>query len=143
MAGITVTREDLQSIGGSALTVERFNAVERTVLGLIRTVYRRDPALATGREADVLNAVFTSAALRLIANPTGARSVGLGSANVTFGGSDEDVSNAGSLTEPERTMLRSLRRPRPTSVSLEPYYGHVLIAQPAAVADLEGYEEVP
>lgn len=121
MAGITVTREDLQEISGMPISAAKFTAVSNIVLGLIRSVYRQDITLATGRSADVLNAVFTSAALRIATNPQGARSLGLGSANVTFGGTDEDIANTGSLSTAERLALQSIKKPRPTSVPLVPY----------------------
>lgn len=123
MSGITVTREDLQNLTENPITEARFQSVRTLVMGLIRTFYRREPDYAEGREAMILNAVFASAALRILTNPTGARSVGLGSANVTFGGTDEDIANIGSLSASERLALSSLKKPRPTSVPLAPYDG--------------------
>lgn len=124
MAGITVTREDLQEITGAEISSAKFASVRNIVLGLIRGDYRGDIDTATGRAADILNSVFISAALRLITNPNGARSVGLGSANVTFGGTDEDIAMSGSLSAAERKSLASLQKPRPSYVPLVAYDEH-------------------
>ena len=122
MAGITVTREDLEGVLGTPVTDERFTAVHTAALRLIRTVYKPDPMAATGRAADVLSAVYTSIVMRLLTNPTGARSLGLGSANVTFGGSDVDIANAAVLSDSERRDLASLSARRPAYVVMRRLY---------------------
>lgn len=118
MTGISVTQADLSGLIGSSLTTERYNTVHAATLRLLRTGTRVDIDTATGRTADVLDAVYTSVALRLLTNPTGARSLGLGSANVTFGGTDANISNPGSLTDDERSDLASLGARRPSYVRL-------------------------
>lgn len=120
MAGITVTAAQLSGIIGHTITAERFDAVRAVVLGLIATEYRRDISLATGREAEVLNSVFVSASVRLLSNPTGARSVTVGGANITFGGSDRNMSDSAILTDSEKDMLWSLRKPRANAINLTP-----------------------
>lgn len=127
MAGITVTAADLESVTGAEIDAPRFAALDRVVRRLLRLSYAGNPDIAEGRTADVLNAVYMSVAVRLITNPTGARSVGLGSANVTYGGSDDDVANAFTLTDSERADLATLRRRRVSWVAQSPtitsYYG--------------------
>lgn len=107
-----ITKGDVEALTGQAVTDARFDAVYRTAVGLIRSAYRSDPEAATGHARDVLTSAALSVATRLVTNPSGARSLGLGSANVTFGGSDEDIGSAGALTRAERDMIRSVR-PRP------------------------------
>lgn len=118
MTGITVASADIEAVTGTALDDAQFAALDRIVRQLLRLGYTGNPDIAEGRTADVLNAVYMSVAVRLITNPTGARSVGLGSANVTYGGSDADVANAFTLTDSERRDLRGLRKKAPSYISL-------------------------
>lgn len=113
MAGITVTVEGIARILGTPVSTERAADIHAATLRLIRTGYRPDPMLAEGYAAEVLESVYTSVAMRLLTNPTGARSLGLGAANVTFGGPDEDFSNVASLTPNERADLGRLTARRP------------------------------
>lgn len=113
MAGITVTVEGIARILGTPVSTERAADIHAATLRLIRTGYRPDPMLAEGYAAEVLESVYTSVAMRLLTNPTGARSLGLGSASVTFGGSDEGLSSVASLTDAERADLSSLAQRRP------------------------------
>ena len=109
MAGITVTRDELSGILSMPITSERMANVDAAARRLMRSVYRGDISAADGYTADVLDSVYTSIVLRLLTNPTGARSLGLASANVTFGGPDEDFSNVATLTPAERADLRRLQ----------------------------------
>jgi hypothetical protein len=56
-------------------------------------------------------------ALRVLANPLGARSMGLGAANVVFAGNDSTVGSVG-LTSEERRSLRRLRSPGGSIISV-------------------------
>ena len=114
MPGITVAFEDLEAVTGMQLPETSRAALDRVVRGLLGGAYAGDVNTATGRAAEVLNAVYMSAAVRVMTNPTGARSIGLGSANVTFGGTDADVSNPFNLTPAERADLGRLARRAPT-----------------------------
>lgn len=118
MTGITVRSSDLSTITGEDITDEQFVALDRVVRGLIASVYPGDLDAASGRRQAVLDAVYTSAMVRLISNPFGARSVSLSSGGITFGGSDEAISNAFSLTAAERADLISLRPRRRSYVVL-------------------------
>lgn len=118
MAGITVASADLEQVTGMALTPEAWEALDRIVRRLLRLGYAGNPDIAEGRAADILNAVYMSIAVRIMTNPTGARSIGLGSANVTVGGSDDDVANAFTLAKSERADLQRLRGPRRSYVLL-------------------------
>lgn len=115
MPGIDVSREDLAAIGGLTITDAHFDAVDRRVRSMLAAVYRPPLDAATGRASSVLSAVYTSAALRILANPMGARSISLGSASITTGGSDVSISQPLSLTAEERADLAELsanyRRP--------------------------------
>lgn len=112
------TADELRDLTGSTVTEERYAAIHANAIRLLRTVYRPDPELAVGRVRDVLAAVALSVAMRLLSNPTGARSLGLGSANVTFGGADADITSPGTLTHGEAAMLRALKRRPASSVPL-------------------------
>lgn len=90
---------------------ERYAAVYDATLTAIRAEYP-DPEAATGRAADVVRSVALSVALRLVTNPAGARNVGLGSANVTFGGGDASISSPAELTLSERQRLQRLKTGR-------------------------------
>ena len=117
MAGITVTQDQLAALIGTPITTARYDAVDASTLRLIRSGYRLDLTVAEGRIADVLDAVYTSVAVRLLTNPTGVRTMGLGSAQATFGGTDDDISSPGALTAQERADLAALNpKRRPTYV---------------------------
>lgn len=132
MPGITVTRESLAATGAANVTEERFEAVSVVVLNLIGSVYKGAVDTAEGRAASVLNSVFFSVVLRLLTNPAGARAIGLGSANVTFGGLTGDVGNSAALTSDEADSLRSLTGGKPSFVRFTPgAYQSVALVRPA------------
>ncbi|KAK1548375.1 hypothetical protein Q3G72_019445 [Acer saccharum] len=109
-----VEREDLASLGGLTISEAQFDAVDRRVRAMISAVYRGDIDAAAGQRAAVIESVYTSAALRILTNPTGARSVSLGSATISTGGSDAALAEPLSLTASERADLArvsGLRRP--------------------------------
>ncbi|WP_394620945.1 hypothetical protein JNUCC0626_18180 [Lentzea sp. JNUCC 0626] len=107
-----VSREELALVLDEAISAERFNALYSTALRIVRTGYDGDPEAATGRALDVVTGVLQSVLARILTNPKGARTVGLGSANVTFGGQDSDIANVFALTEAERADLTEVS-PRP------------------------------
>ena len=119
MAGITVTKESLSGILRTTIPDDVYNAVDQATRRIIRTGYRPEIDAAEGHAADVLDSVYTSIALRLLTNPAGARTLGLGSASVTMGGTDEGITSQSSLTDSERADLASLRNVRrPSYVAL-------------------------
>ncbi len=118
MAGISVTRDDVVAVTGTPLDLDRFAALDRLTRTVLSAEYTGTIDLAEGRRARVLDAVYLSAIVRLATNPGGARSIGLGSANVTLAGSDESLTGAFSLTPEERSQLRALRPRRVTSVRM-------------------------
>jgi len=102
------TSDDLADLTAQPVDQRRYSAVHAAVLTAIRAEYP-NPETATGRAADVVRSVALAAGLRLFTNPAGARAGGLGSATVTFGGSDEAVSAPAALTASERQRLARLR----------------------------------
>ena len=121
-----LTAADLSTILGEQVDPARFEVLHRITVGAIRGEYRRDPLLAVGRDAEVLHSVAVSVLTRLTTNPSGVRSGGLGSASVTFGGSDEEIASGPVLTDAERETLRSLRGRRAVSVSLRTWQDETL-----------------
>lgn len=110
-----VSREELAALGGLSISEAQYAAVDRQARSMIATIYKGDIDTASGRPLAVLQAVYTSVSLRLYANPTGARSVSLGSASVTLGGDDVSIARPLALTADERGDLAGLaaipRRP--------------------------------
>ena len=111
------TQDDLAVLAGIEVSSERYGAVYRTVVGLVREAYGADPEISTGDARQVIVSVATAVALRVLANPLGARSMGLGAANVVFAGNDSTVGSVG-LTSEERRSLRRLRSPGGSIVSV-------------------------
>ena len=121
------TLDDLAVLAGIDVSSERYGAVYRTVLGLVREAYGADPEAATGDTRQVIVSVAMAVALRVLSNPLGARSMGLGAANVVFAGNDGTVGSVG-LTQDERRSLRRLRSPGGSIVSVPILtYGEELI----------------
>jgi hypothetical protein len=118
VAGITVTREDLQYLGGVEIGERQFETLDRHVRRAIAAAFKGDVDLALGTMSTTLSAVYTSACLRILTNPTGARSISLGSASTTTGGTDEALADPLALTPRERADVASLnpRRRRPSYV---------------------------
>lgn len=110
------TQGDLATLSGMEVATDRYNAVYRAVVGLVREAYGTDPEAAAGEDRQVIVSVSIAAALRVLSNPLGARSLGLGAANVTFAGGD-NISAVG-LTAEERRALRRLRSPSGGIVSV-------------------------
>jgi len=120
------TQDELATLAGMNVASDRYGAVYRAVLGLVREGYGADPEAATGENRTVITSVALSVALRVLSNPLGARSMGLGAANVVFAGGDSQVGSVG-LTGDERRTLRRLRSPRSGIVSIPILtYGEVL-----------------
>lgn len=121
---ITVTKADLENISGQTITNDRYLAIDASARNLIipEVPPRIDINTATGRAERIINAVYTAVSVRLISNPAGARSVGLGSATIVYGGADDEIHNAGTLTDPEKEMLRGLRTNRALFVRMRPWY---------------------
>jgi hypothetical protein len=120
------TQDDLATLAGIDVSSERYGAVYRAVLGLVREAYGADPEAAIGDARQVLVSVSMAVALRVLSNPLGARSMGLGAANVVFAGGDE-IRSVG-LTSEERRSLRRLRSPGGSIVSVPILtYGEELI----------------
>ncbi len=125
----------LQALTSLPVSEERYAAVYDATLTAIRAEYP-NPEAATGRAADVVRSVALSVALRLVTNPAGARNVGLGSANVTFGGNDTAISSPAELTTSERQRLQRLKSGRRGVRSVEVYLPHEDLVDPyAAPAD--------
>lgn len=103
-----ITRTEVEGLLDESFTPERFDAAYTSTLRVIKTAYKGDPEAATGHAADVVAGVVQSVLVRLLTNPKGARTVGLGSANVTFGGPDEDIARVFSLTDEEREDLAAV-----------------------------------
>jgi hypothetical protein len=121
------TQDDLAVLSGVDVSTERYGAVYRAVLGLVREGYGADPEAAIGDARQVIISVAMAVALRVLSNPLGARSMGLGAANVVFAGNDSTVGSVG-LTSEERRSLRRLRSPGGTIVSVPILtYGEELI----------------
>lgn len=111
-----ITREELAHVIDESISEERFNGLYDAAIRVVRTGYRGDPEQATGYAADVITGVLQGVMMRIMANPKGARTVGLGSANVTFGGKDSEVANVFALNEYERADLARVSPRRSTGV---------------------------
>ena len=109
MPGISITREALQAVAETEISPERWHGISIIVKGLLQAETVRNIDTATGRAAAVFDSIFTSAALRLLSNPNGARSIGVDSVNVTFAGGDDDIASVATLTSDERARIRGLR----------------------------------
>jgi hypothetical protein len=121
------TQDDLAVLSGVDVSSERYGAVYRAVIGLVREAYGSDPEATTGDARQVITSISVAVALRVLANPLGARSMGLGAANVVFAGNDSTVGSVG-LTSEERRSLRRLRSPGGSIVSVPILtYGEELI----------------
>jgi hypothetical protein len=110
------TQDDLATLAGMEVNDSRYGAVYRAVLGLVHEGFGSDPELATGDARQVIISISMAVALRVLSNPLGARSMGLGAANVVFAGNDS-ISSVG-LTAEERRGLRRLRSPASSIVSV-------------------------
>jgi hypothetical protein len=100
-----ISREELALVLDEDISQDRFDAVYSVALRAVRTGYSGDPEAATGRALDVVTGVLQGVIVRILANPKGVRTLGLGSANVTFGGKDTEVAFIFALTEGERADL--------------------------------------
>lgn len=100
-----ITREEVALVLDEDISVDRFDALYRQALRVVRTGYDGDPEAATGRTADVIAGVLFSVAARILSNPRAARQLNGGPAAVTFGGSDQDIRAVYSLSDAERADL--------------------------------------
>ena len=103
-----ITREELALVLDEDFSTERFDALYRQAIRVVRTGYRGDLEALTDREADVVAGVLFGVMVRIASNPKGARQLSAGAAAMTFGGSDVEVSAIFSLTEAERADLSDL-----------------------------------
>lgn len=120
MATPLVDRVEFSLINGEDLSAEKFTALYNRTLKIVRPAYSGDIDTATGRAADVIHNVFVSVMSRLHNNPRGARSLGVGTANVTFGWSDGEVGNIYGLTDNEARDLAALSITSGTAFSIRP-----------------------
>lgn len=124
MAGITVSKGDLEGILQTEITDETFESVHTHTLRMIRSGTRRDLDILEGRPLEVVDGVYVSIAVRLLTNPVGASLLGVGGAQVSFGGASEALS----LTEGERRELASINpRRKPSSLRHSSPYAPVML----------------
>lgn len=109
-----ISREELALVLGEDIPEDRFAAVYAMAVRAIRSAYKGDPEEATGDAEDTVIGVLQSVVVRILTNPKGARTVGLGSANVTFGGPDVEIARVFLLTEDERAELAAVSPGRRT-----------------------------
>ncbi len=110
-----ITVEELNYILDETITPERFTALYKIGLRVIRSAYRGDPEQADPDAAEVIAGVLTGVLARIVSNPRGARQLNAGGAGLTFGGSDSEISAVFSLTDDERADLASVSPLAPTT----------------------------
>ena len=100
-----ITREELALVLDETISPERFNALYKVGVRVVRTGYRGNPEEADADAAEVIAGVLFGVIARIASNPKGARQLNAGGAGMTFGGSDADINAAFSLTDAERADL--------------------------------------
>src|SRR5207253_2965771 len=75
-----ITRDDFALVLGEDVTQERFDALYRRGLSIVRTGYRGDPEAASDDARETVASVLFGVMVRIIANPKGARAVAAGRA---------------------------------------------------------------
>lgn len=117
-----ITREELALVLDETISEERFQALYRIGIRVIRTAYRGDPEVAEPEAAEAIAGILFGVIVRISSNPKGARQLVGGPASVTFGGSDADVASVFALTDSERADLAYLSplQPRSGAFSIRP-----------------------
>ncbi len=105
-----VTVEELSLLLDETITVERYNALYVTAHRIVQSYTHMDINDVTGRAADIVAGVLTSVMARIVSNPKGARTLSAGSAAVTFGGADAEITRTFTLNEDEREALDAAAR---------------------------------
>ncbi len=103
-----ITREELSFVLDEDISAERFNALYKTGLRVVRSGYRGDPEAADPDAAEIIAGVLTGVLVRIVSNPKGARQLNAGGAGLTFGGSDADIAQVFTLTDDERADLAAV-----------------------------------
>ncbi len=110
MTAPLVTREELGFVLDEAIPPARYQALYRAATRIVQAHTHLDINQATGRSADIIAGVLTSVMARIVSNPKGARTLSAGSAAVTFGGADAEITRTFTLNEDERESLDAAAR---------------------------------
>ena len=110
-----ITGEELALVLDEIISPERFAALYKTGLRVIRSGYRGDPEAADPDAAEVIAGVLFGVLVRIVSNPKGARQLNAGGAGLTFGGSDSDIAAVFSLTDDERDDLAAVSPTLPST----------------------------
>lgn len=103
-----IDRSELALVLDEAIPAEKFDAAYKMALRAVRTAYAGDPEEATGNARYVVEGVLQNVITRILTNPRGVRTLGLGSANTTFGGTDVEITRTTALTAEERSDLEGV-----------------------------------
>ncbi len=105
-----VTAEELSLLLDETVPEARYVALYNTASRIVQAHTHLDINDATGRSADIIAGVLTSVMARIVSNPKGARTLSAGSAAVTFGGADAEITRTFTLNEDEREALDAAAR---------------------------------
>ncbi len=105
-----VTAEELSLLLDETIPPARYTALYATASRIVQAHTHLDINDATGRSADIIAGVLTSVMARIVSNPKGARTLSAGSAAVTFGGADAEITRTFTLNEDEREALENAAR---------------------------------
>lgn len=103
-----IDRMELALVLDETISPEKFEALYRTGIRVIRTAYRGDPEDADLDAREALAGILFGVCVRIASNPKGARQLNAGGAGLTFGGADADIASVFSLTDDERADLAAL-----------------------------------
>ena len=105
-----VTREELALLLDETISEERYAALYATAWRIVQSYAHTDINDVTGRAAEIVAGVLTSVMARIVSNTKGARTLSAGSAAVTFGGADAEITRTFTLNEDERDALETAAR---------------------------------
>ncbi len=100
-----ITREELALVLDETISEERFDALYKTGLRVVRSGYPGNPEEAEVNAREIIAGVLFGVLARIVSNPKGARQLNAGGAGLTFGGSDDEIRAIFSLTDDERADL--------------------------------------
>ena len=105
-----ITREELALVLDETISAERFAALYKIGLRVVRSGWIGDPEDAPTNAAEVIAGVLFGVVARIVSNPRAARQLNAGGAGLTFGGSDAEIRAVFTLTDDERATLAEAQR---------------------------------
>ncbi len=100
-----ITAEELSLVLDETISPERFNALYKTGIRVVRSGYLGDPEEADPHAREVVAGVLFGVMVRIASNPKGTRQLNAGGAGLTFGGTDDTIAKVFTLTADELDRL--------------------------------------